>query len=396
MNFHELLEKYKEGTLTEEEKLLVESELEKNEAINDYLSEGFDFNATNNEAETSTLIIPKKIKSSVNKKLVKIVAISVILVFAIILGTKYIVSPLVASKYYNPTTQSMDKFSQDIFFDLRAINEVTNPGFGINGAYATNNGFGEYDFYFDRTNLLTGETSRLGAQISKNMKIGSFRDFFDNTSYLYSELWSHPRNSKEFNEALSHELKFTEDKIQHLKALPPTSYVSAYVYLNKDLSMKELSDLVHSYGDLRFMWASVRVTDEIADIPIGFRPDPNGDGSSDSSGYYEDYPALAMGDYFIEESGSVSDRWLSIGYTKHFTSLMKYLSNRSKAVDSFLTPEINFKDYARYIDENGVNTYALLIYANVEDLLSFYEKEDILTINIDNVLPSIYSTKNKN
>lgn len=396
MNFHELLEKYKEGTLTEEEKLLVESELEKNEAINDYLSEGFDFNATNNEAETSTLITPKKIKSSVNKKLVKIVVISVILVFAIILGTKYIVSPLVASKYYNPTTQSMDEFSQDIFFDLRAINEVTNPGFGINGAYATSNGFGEYDFYFDRTNLLTGETSRLGAQISKNMKIGSFRDFFDNTSYLYNELWSHPRNSEEFNEALSHELKLTEDKIQHLKELPSNSYVSAYVYLNKDLSMKELSDLVHSYGDLRFMWAAVRVTDDRLTVPIGFRPDPNGDGSTGSTSYYKEYPALFMGDYFIEESGSVSDRWLSIGYTKHFTSLMKYLSNRPKAVEAFLSPEINFKDYDKYIDENGVNTYALLIYANVEDLLSFYEKEDILTINIDNVLPSIYSTKNKN
>lgn len=396
MNFHELLEKYKEGTLTEEEKLLVESELEKNEAINDYLAESFDFNTTNTETESPAIITPKKIKSSVNKKLVKIVAISVILVFAIILGTKYIISPLIASRYYNPTTQSMDELSQDIFFDLRAINEVTNPGYGINGAYATSKGFGKYDISFARTNLLTDETSSIGAQINKNMKIGSLEDFNNSTSYIYNELWSHPRESEEFNSLLSHELKLTEEKTQHLKELPPTSYVSAYVYLNKDLSMKELSDLVHSYGDLRFMWAAIRVSDETDSHLIGFRPDPNGDGTSDSSSYYEEYPALALGDYFMQGSGSVSDRWLSIGYTKHFTSLIKYLCNRPKAVEAFLTPEINFQDYAKYIDKNGVNTYALLIYANVEDLLSFYEKEDVLTINIDNVLPSIYSTKNKN
>ena len=39
MKFHELLERYKNNTATEEEIRLVEEELEKNELINDYLSE---------------------------------------------------------------------------------------------------------------------------------------------------------------------------------------------------------------------------------------------------------------------------------------------------------------------------------------------------------------------
>mgnify|MGYP000926508399 FL=1 len=39
MTFRELLVKYKNGTLSEDEKILVEQELEKSEAINDYLAD---------------------------------------------------------------------------------------------------------------------------------------------------------------------------------------------------------------------------------------------------------------------------------------------------------------------------------------------------------------------
>ena len=42
MTFRELLEKYKKGTATEAERALVEAELEKSEAIADYLAEGLE------------------------------------------------------------------------------------------------------------------------------------------------------------------------------------------------------------------------------------------------------------------------------------------------------------------------------------------------------------------
>jgi len=42
MGFSEIFEKYKNGTASEEEILIVEEELEKNELINEYLSEGFE------------------------------------------------------------------------------------------------------------------------------------------------------------------------------------------------------------------------------------------------------------------------------------------------------------------------------------------------------------------
>mgnify|MGYP001422072144 CR=1 FL=1 len=75
MNYKELFEKYKNGIANEEEKRIVEEELEKYEAIEEYLSqiideksvkaEDFDILEDNKE-ETSKLIkdVKKKVKES--------------------------------------------------------------------------------------------------------------------------------------------------------------------------------------------------------------------------------------------------------------------------------------------------------------------------------------------
>ena len=120
MTFRELLEKYKEGTLTEEEKKLVEDELEKNEAINDYLAENLDLTSSfNSTEEIQSDITTSKVRKTVNHRLLKVVALSVIIVFAILFSVKYIVSPLISSQYYNPTKYSLSKYDQNFIFDLR-------------------------------------------------------------------------------------------------------------------------------------------------------------------------------------------------------------------------------------------------------------------------------------
>ena len=80
MKYKELLEKYKNGLATEEEKQIIEQEIEKYEAIEEYLSDIID----NDYADLTELPMIEKntsetinIKKSVNKRLRKVVLSSV-------------------------------------------------------------------------------------------------------------------------------------------------------------------------------------------------------------------------------------------------------------------------------------------------------------------------------
>ena len=111
MSFKDLLDKYKDGTATEVEKRLIEDEIEKYEAMEDYLSEGFgegfgvDFKEYSKEESESEETI--NLKKSVNKRLRKVVISSVATVMLILLGIFYILSPIVDTLYYNPSKVSV-------------------------------------------------------------------------------------------------------------------------------------------------------------------------------------------------------------------------------------------------------------------------------------------------
>lgn len=397
MTFRELLEKYKEGTLTEEEKRLVESELEKNEAINDYLAENLDLTSSfNSTEEIQSDITTNKVRKTVNRRLLKVVALSVILVFAILFSVKYIVSPLVSSQYYNPTSKNLDGIRYDLFYDIRSITEVTLPGYNLNGAYVEDLGFGNYKLSFTRTNSFNIESEVSNVELKKNEKFcNTFEEFYGRSYIMWGSLLGMTERNSNYKDILTSEKKKNIERLEHLKELPPSSYVSAFIMFNNNLSMQELYDLMCEYQDVNFEWAAIKVADEEINLPIGFRLNPNGDSSSNSDAYYEKYPALTLGDYIINSNHSGSESLFPRGYELHFKTLMQYLSERPEAVSALSYNTLDFESYLNYITKNGVNTYAVLVYANVDDLLTLCENDIIKIINIDNVLPSKYSKVNE-
>ena len=90
MTYRELLLKYKEGTLTEEERLLIEQEIEKSEAINDYLAEEIEESIGLNVVEKNVSVsneeskkLEQTIKSAVNRRFAKVFIGSVACVFTL-------------------------------------------------------------------------------------------------------------------------------------------------------------------------------------------------------------------------------------------------------------------------------------------------------------------------
>lgn len=91
MNFKEILERYKQGKATAEERRLVESELEKYEAIEGHFSEQlsddlFIKEEAGEDNSDGGLNETTSIKKLVNKRLAKVVMLSVLIVVLIYTG----------------------------------------------------------------------------------------------------------------------------------------------------------------------------------------------------------------------------------------------------------------------------------------------------------------------
>ncbi len=392
MDFKDLLNKYKEGNASAEQIKFVEEELSKHELIQEYLCEGYDIRFEKDTFKEDVLKGNVKeetalVKRSVNKRLKKVIAASVSIVFLILFAIFYLNSPILNKFYYNPSEKTVGRYNQDLYFDLRVFTELNLPGYTLNNAYSESSGFGAYNIYFQRRNLFTGDVKNINAKIKRNVKIGSFEEFFE-TSYLgFAGIRQPGTNESEF-------LKGQKDRvINHIDELNPVSYISAYITFENDLTMKEFDELNKKYNNkISFKWVGVRTVGKGNPINYlsGFIPEPNDQSVTNDSSDKDKYPALQLVDIIMDESND--DKYnMEVVYTKHFISLLKYMVDREKAV-KVLEQNNNkmeyYKDTLNYVENNGVNTYGVLVFGEARDLLKFINNEKVKTLEIDNVLPS--------
>jgi hypothetical protein len=383
------LEKYKSGNASEEEIKLIEEELDKHDAIEEYLSESYDIGFEKEISQENVENETSFVKKSVNKKLSMVILASVAIVFSILFTIKYIVSPIISSFYYNPSQKTVGKFQEDLYFDLRAFTELNLPGYAITGAGSENLGFGRYNIYFQRLDLFSREKRDVNAKIKRSVRIGTWQDFFASDYLGFMEIRYPNRN----------ELIEIQNKkvVDHIKELNAVSYISSYIIFKEDLSVKEFDELRNKYNDkVSFRWAGVRTESEGKPVNYlsGFNPNFNDGSVTGDSADKVKYPYLQLVDYMPDQySMKNSNGSLEEGYTKHFISLLNYMNDREKAVKSLDYSSVKgeyYKKALNYVENNGVNIYGVLVYGEARDLLEFIGNEKIKTIEIKGVLPSKY------
>lgn len=400
MTFRELLEKYKDGTLTEEEKLLVEQELEKSEAINDYLADEIEksllpgtvrpVELTNEQSK-----LEKSIKKTVYKRLAAVVAISVVCVFIINLMIQYIISPLVSSQYYDPTRKTAgQKYDQDFFNDIRAITEVSKPGYAITGtAHAEKLGFGKYNIIYERKNLFTKEYETVRAQVDKNKRVGDFDSFYASRgNFAFTEFWNDEEGSSEYETTLDLYKFTTETQIAHIRELPSSSYVSAWVRFTEDLTMEELCKLKYTYNNIDFIWIAVRTARKQGQQLMGFYTSSNDIVVSGDKVDQDKYPGFQLVELMFSPIYTPYEASMGKNYETHYTSLLKYLVEHQEAVSALVgdAKAFDYKGALEYAENSGISTYGALVYAEAEELLKLYDSGNIMTLTIDNVIASQY------
>ena len=424
MSYKDLFHRYKEGLVNDDEKRIIEQELERHEAVEEFFSESFDEEIYNGwdtsgsdhqEAETS------KLKKSVNKRLRRVVITSVLIVIALYIGIFHLLSSVVDRVYYDPsaTTQSEESEYQapDFYYDMQAYVSLNMPGYSSNSfTFQEAKGFGQYEVSYSLRDLFSKGEQRYFVNISRGKLTYAMDGIFsrENRFGVWEgfERIQHPFP----NDASEHaELVREEDvqqkndiTLQYLNELNPLSYISLSIVFDQDLTMEEFYNMIHEHPALAFKWAGIRTVkpgtrwSETQPMHLaGFNPNYNDEPSSSTRPDPEKYPLFYLMDImdypdllnkeFPELANKDYPEKIYESYGIHFKSRLEYLRNREDYVNMFDYNSYKTDFYAdalKYIDENGVKTYGVLVFGTAADFLKSLDDIPYDSLHMNEVLPT--------
>ncbi len=408
MNFKEIFKRYQEGNASPDEIEMIERELSKYEAIEEYYAENIPEKLFEREAEEAEET--ESIQKVVNQRLRKVVLTAVLIVVGLYIAVFIVGSRIVDQFYYDPTTISQPVEeellgqSEDYIYDMAASISLNEPGnYFVQLANPDSKGFGTYDLYYGVYDSFTEEVHDFTRTLTRNRFISAqdhnYYSYKNDKNAGFSTIY-YPMTGYEDEAALKLIDKQIEDQnettLQSLEELAPSSYVSMNLVFGKDLSMAELLNLKEEYSNLNFDWVGVHVTEPGTrwkeDQPnwlIGFNPDP-GDYSLFFRPDPEEYPYFFLVD-FMMQSGSSTFEEVAEYHEEHFKSRLKYISERDEFVEFFEERSNKNEFYAHaldYVETNGIEIYGVLVYATAEDFLEVLEELPYDSIYINDVLPA--------
>lgn len=412
MKYTELFQKYKDGTASAEEKLLVEQELDRATALEDYLSESMDDllhepTSPSEKLKQETSHVTK----TVNRRLRRVVLTSVAVVAGLYLLIFYGLSGLMNALYYNPTstdlTENMVYKPIDITFDMDALIGMNYPGKSIGMLGVEPKGFAKYNLQYYVQDLFRQQT------IMERITIKRGRRFFSQSDSegLYStfnmfESWSGfspiqfpSQNTDPPEEQQKVTDVYNNHVISILEELNPLSYVSLSLTFPEDLTIFEVYQLREKNKPLDFRWVGVRTVepgefwrDGRRNHLIGFNP-------MDDSNHYpskpspEKYPLFYLAD--IVNYPEYTQKELVEGNAEaaeiHFLSRLNYLIDRQEFVKIFdynSTKTDFYRDALAYVTEHGVMSYGSLIFGTAKDLVEALEQIPYASLYINQVSPT--------
>ena len=164
MKYNELIEKYRNGELGGEEAAEVSSEIEKHEAISDYLAEREDIpelgkllkgdEKKETHADEGAADFTKRIKKQIRRAFLKAGLITGLLVLGIVFFCMYALPKIIERAYYDPTEKvgfSADQQGSEemtgtnrLSMDISVYSELLLPGSFRQSASAESLGYGKY------------------------------------------------------------------------------------------------------------------------------------------------------------------------------------------------------------------------------------------------------------
>ncbi|MBQ4068371.1 MAG: anti sigma factor C-terminal domain-containing protein [Lachnospiraceae bacterium] len=396
MKYNELIDLYKRGEIDEENKKIVEYDIERHEAISEYLFDseeiagiddvsGDDFKNNieiNNDADKE---FSKLIKRSIRKAFLKMGICVSTITLAIVLFVVYLLPGISDEFYYDPgeIAGKMDGIeTNSLSVDMAVYTELFRPEYYRDNVVVESNGYGEYDINILQTSSYTGNFTNIGGTIKKNKLVlydtrilnsvpgNAFLPYNIGVKYMYRPTYENKGTAKEF-----------------IKNLPELELYMGYVTLSEVMSYDDFIKWCEDNYVVEPAWCATAFKNDdgyFTDQIMGFK-------LNDSCGQIaydkEKYPYLSQFDVSltaVENDYIPSEEIMK----KHFTSLLKYMGDREEfreviGMDAFSSEE--YDKLADNVEKNGINIYGFTIVGAKEELLKLCENENVHYISVRDI-----------
>lgn len=429
MKYKELLDLYKRGRLSEEESRKLEAEIEKQEAISEYLypdeeDEEYDKEISETEdkvfAREDGKISAKEdefvmlIRKSIRKAFVKMGAVVTAAVLVIILLMITILPKAVDLLYYNPCAagnysepEGVGGYGERFGLDLSIYTELTAPFNYLDSAEVVSEGYGNYSFSAYKSEIRNGETrEKYAGNIRKNRI--TFYDPMALESKADNMFEWQINNNNDYNESLTKQLeKFRLKQLktkenaekrpgnlrlalslggdrneskERIDKLSDNRLYRAYITFDKILSYKEAIDFETKY--------------ELGNSWVGIVNDVNGNNDilgmntgiwATSGNSLPKYPYL-LGYEGNGEAVTFKELKNEENAKKHYLSLINYLKDNvafTDMMDNYMDRKTELYRALSYVNENGLKVYGMAVKVEKQDLVKLIEDERVFGIGIE-------------
>lgn len=418
MKYHELLELYKKKELSEEQREMVEQDIERYEAISEYLFEKEEENILQDSGEIqyeSGMQLTKKEKNAaddftkrvnraIRRAFLKMGAAVCAVTLVVVLLILFVLPGIVSAFYYDPGqivgTDGTGGKTNQMSLDLAVYTELALPGTYRDNVQVEDRGYGNYDINIHQNVSRSGEFYDVAGRIEKsNLRLydpNLFNISASNVFGWFQMNMDYDGTLTQLAENSQGDLFYTpesnEQSAEYLNLLDDNKYYLAYVTLDKILSYDDFISFTENYSEQTAdIWCVPR-TAEDSHMPVG-RPANLGfyiqrGQSSMLEWDREKYPDLILWSFddlseWDEAEEKIKDETFA---AEHFAVMLDYMSEQ----DEFLgmmgeRAGEKYAEAADYIRENGLQVYGFACVADKETLLEMNGEEAVFGIRTEDV-----------
>ena len=426
MTYRQILDKYKKNALPEEKQKEVAADIEKYEAISDYLyeeSEIPDINEAFSEpnentcgcngsgcdpgpagsitdsaqrAEDFTAVVNRSIRKAFLKLGITVFAAAALL----ILFVQFILPGIVDNFYYDPTeivSQPADSFIENrMSRDIGTYTELVMPETHRTDVTAESLGYGKYNISIHQNLSYTGFFSTATGEVTRG-KLRLFNEDilrkptgnafgwsqiyvdFKNGEYLtksLTELYKitdeHMKNDGEEGEIMHGAAGSPEQSLETIKGLRDDMPYYAYVTFERMLDLSQVEKIIDPADKDDFMitepWLAVDT------YPRSNAPDGS------SYGYITTLPKIG---FIVQDQDNVSEN--EELQQKHFTDMLDYMAEQTDFLKMFDEDPQTFADASQLIKKNGLHIYGMGCTVSKSTMLKLMEFDNVREIYVKNI-----------
>ncbi len=416
MKYHELLELYRKKELGEEERAMVEQDIERHEAISEYLfekeeTEGLGFtgeilsgegNPGETGRRTSADEFTRRVNRAVRRAFLKMGAAVCALTLTAVLLILFVLPRAVAGFYYNPGKTAGEgsyTVTNQMSLDLAVYTELAMPASYRDQVLAEDRGYGNYDI----TIYQSVSRNQVLSNVAGRIEQGTLRLYDINQLKLpVSNIFGWFQMDLDQEGTLTAQAEHSQNSFyaagdraqqeEELMGLEENKTYLAYVTLDQLMDYDTFTAFTEMYSDrIGDLWCVPRTMAESYQrtgrpVNLGFYTML---GQSSSVEWdREKYPDLVLWSTGEDPDGwdQARERIKEEAFAKeHFAVMLEYMSEQQEFLGMMGQSGEVFAEAADYVRENGLEVYGFACTADRETLLELFADRMVYGIDTQEI-----------